>query len=85
MAEPDGPDESEPPSPVSPDRDPLLDVLRTKPARSGRTGQRPFGSLGDQIEARVFNAVSQRALMQRASRSARWRSTTSSWLRRWRT
>ncbi|CAE7254194.1 trmA [Symbiodinium pilosum] len=55
MAEPDGPDESEPPSPVSPDRDPLLDVLRTKPARSGRTGQRPFGSLGDQIEVEKYD------------------------------
>ena len=34
--------------PNSPDP---LDVLLTKPARSGRTGQRPFGSLGAQIEA----------------------------------
>lgn len=29
-----------------------MDVLLTRPARSGRTGQRPFGSLGDPIEAR---------------------------------
>ena len=40
------PDEASPPSPD------YLDALLTKPARSGRTGQRPFGSLGDQIEAR---------------------------------
>ena len=46
MAEPDGSDY--PDSPNSPDP---LDVLLTKPARSGRTGQRPFGSLGDQIQA----------------------------------
>ena len=46
MAAPaDEPDEASPPSPY-------LDALLTKPARSGRTGQRPFGSLGDQIEAR---------------------------------
>lgn len=36
---------------LSMERDPMADVLRSRPARSGRTGQRPFGSLGEQIEA----------------------------------
>ncbi|CAE7473407.1 trmA, partial [Symbiodinium necroappetens] len=49
MAAPaDEPDEASPPSPY-------LDALLTKPARSGRTGQRPFGSLGDQIEVDKYD------------------------------
>jgi len=43
------PDEASPPSPD------YLDALLTKPARSGRTGQRPFGSLGDQIEVDKYD------------------------------
>jgi len=41
------------------ERDPMADVLRSRPARSGRTGQRPFGSLGQQIEVDRYDELFQ--------------------------
>lgn len=36
---------------------PMADILPTRPARSGRTGQRPFGSLGEPIEVPAVRNV----------------------------
>eukprot|EP00438_Fugacium_kawagutii_P002715 Skav222417 [mRNA] locus=scaffold2890:58049:63365:+ [translate_table: standard] len=39
---------------------PMADILPTRPARSGRTGQRPFGSLGEPIEVERYDELFQK-------------------------